>query len=48
MNYSGNKTYGFVKSSVKNPPFEPIRGISLKDYATMTVKMSLGVDYLEV
>ena len=48
MKYSGTATSGFVKADDNNPLLEPIHGISLKDYAAMAVKMSSGVDYLEV
>lgn len=48
MKYSGIATSGFVKADDNNPLLEPIHGISLKDYAAMAVKMSSGVDYLEV
>ena len=48
MKYSGVATSGFVKADDNNPLLEPIHGISLKDYAAMAVKMSSGVDYLDV
>jgi hypothetical protein len=48
MKYRGVQTSGFVKTTDDNPFLEPVHGISLKEYTAMCIKMSSGVDYIDV
>jgi hypothetical protein len=48
MKYTGVQTSGFIKTDDNNPYLEPVHGISLRDYAAMAIKISQGIDYLEV
>jgi hypothetical protein len=48
MKYRGVQTSGFVKTTDDNPFLEPVHGISLKEYTAMCIKMSSGVNYIDV
>lgn len=48
MKYRGVQTSGLVKTTDDNPYLEPVHGISLKEYTAMCIKMSSGVDYIDV
>jgi len=48
LKYTGVQTSGFVKVADGNPFLEPVHGIDLRAYTAMTLKISAGVDYLEV
>ncbi|MFZ2266892.1 MAG: DUF6620 family protein [Azonexus sp.] len=44
MVHRGTATSGFTKDDPDNPLLQPIHGLSLKDYAAITLKISQGVD----
>lgn len=44
MEHMGIPTSGFVTESSDNPLLAPIHGISLRDYAAITMKLSSGVE----
>lgn len=44
MAHRGFATSGFTKDDSENPLLQPIHGLSLKDYAAITLKISQGVD----
>jgi len=44
MLHRGTATSGFTKDDPENPLLQPIHGLSLKDYAAITLKISQGVD----
>lgn len=48
LKYSGVQTSGFVKVDENNPFLEPVHGVDLRTYTAMCLKISAGVDYLEV
>ncbi len=48
IKHTGIATSGFVTEDQTNPFLEPIHGISLRDYAAMAIKMSNGIDYLDI
>ena len=44
MAHRGTATSGFTKEDPDNPLLQPIHGLSLKDYAAITMKISQGAD----
>jgi len=44
MEHMGIATSGYVKDSSDNPLLAPIHGISLRDYAAITMKLSSGIE----
>jgi hypothetical protein len=46
--YTGIQTSGFVKVDDNNPFLEPVHGVDLRTYTAMCLKISAGIDYIEV
>ncbi|HEY1193784.1 DUF6620 family protein [Flavobacterium sp.] len=48
LKYTGIQTSGFVKVEDNNPLLEPVHGVDLRTYTAMCLKISAGIDHLEV
>ncbi|SHM34456.1 DUF6620 family protein [Flavobacterium chilense] len=48
LKYTGIQTSGFIKVDDDNPFLQPVHGVDLRTYTAMCLKISAGIDYLEV
>nr|WP_199002435.1 DUF6620 family protein [Flavobacterium sp. ASV13] len=48
LKYTGIQTSGFIKVDDDNPFLQPVHDVDLRTYTAMCLKISAGIDYLEV